>query len=111
MEDPGGLVTVMSFGSRRCSRCGHEIEPSAPRRGEVWLRVDSGKLYVITEEYGDGRSKIYGSAERLHPRGAQGCDPAADCAVWPDAVKRGDWIRTDGVEPTFQDTEAHAKKV
>ncbi len=81
--------------SATCRRCGLVIDPPAPQVGEVWLRVDTRLLYVITEEWGPHR--IYGTAERLHPRGAQGCDPQWQSAVWHDAVNRGEWVKVEGM--------------
>ena len=81
-----------------CPRCGVPLYPTPPQLGETWLRVDTGKLYVVTEL---PRKEVpWASAERLHPRGQQGCDPTWQCAMWPEAVRRGEWIRVDMTETT-----------
>lgn len=81
-----------------CPRCNHDLSVNAPKRGEVWLRADTRKLYVITQEWYDGYpGSQYATGERLHPRGMQGCDPEYKCALWRDAVMRGDWIKVEGM--------------
>ncbi len=77
-----------------CPRCGNPLDAPLPQVDEVWLRVDTRKLYVVTRDAG---STAYATAERLHPRGPQGCDPEYMCAMWRDAVRRGEWIKVEGM--------------
>ena len=79
-----------------CPRCGLTIEQIEPKVGEVWLRTDKRKLYVVVHER-EEQSRPYAVAERLHPRGPQGCDPYALCAMWPDVIRRGEWIKVEGM--------------
>lgn len=75
-----------------CPRCKLDLTMPEPKVGQTWLRVDTRKLYVVTVEW---KHASYATAERLHPRGPQGCDPTWQSAIWPNAVRAGEWILID----------------
>jgi hypothetical protein len=83
----------------RCPRCHLDLtlDTHEPKRGEVWLLVESGLLYEVTREYERRDGGLYGTAERLHPRGPQGCDPQHMLAMWPASVRAGEWVRVRNV--------------
>jgi hypothetical protein len=84
----------------RCPCCDLDLTPKTPRVGEVWMRVESGVLYRITEEYRAKDSGFYGGAERIRPP-RQGCDLTFMAAVWPSDVNNGDWLRV--MNPSSED--------
>lgn len=61
-------------------------------KGEVWLRVVNGHLYRVTEEPRQQTGGWYGTAERIRPPQA-GCDIGYMSAIWPDSIRKGQWIR------------------
>jgi len=54
--------------------------------GEVWLYVEDGVLYRITEAVEAGR--IYAIA-----KSCSAFDARATMAMWPDRVRDGSWVR------------------
>ena len=86
-----------------CPRCGLVWTEQTPQVGEVWLRLDTRKLYVVTLADGAG-SRPYATGERLHPRGPQGCDPDWSCALWRDQIRQGKWIKVEA-PPTRGDSD------
>jgi hypothetical protein len=80
---------------KNCPRCDMDLDPSLyAQEGEVWLRMDTRKLYRVTKSFSRERGG-FAVAERLDPRGPQGCDPEWESAIYPDMVKRGGWVRVD----------------
>lgn len=90
---------------KNCPRCGLDLlGGEEPKVGEVWLRTDTRKLYVVTLAHGDG-ARPYATAERMHPRGPQGCDPEWACAMWTDKVRAGQWIKVEGMAVEKRSTD------
>lgn len=76
-----------------CPRCGVSLDPPMPKVGEVWLRVDTGRLYEIVGKQSDGAP--YWVADRMHPRGPQGCDTEWKVGIYRDGVLLGKWLRVE----------------
>jgi len=81
---------------KQCPRCACPLDVPEPQVGEIWLRVDTRKLYAVVDRYKNAAGN-YAMVERLHPRGVQGCDPEGLCAMWPNAVGSGEWIKVEGM--------------
>lgn len=68
------------------------VAPDLPRAGEVWLRVDTGHLYLM-QERSNREGYPYRGCWRLGAPEDYGCDPSVKCATWDSAVRHGEWIR------------------
>ena len=65
-----------------------------PKVGEIWLRVETGHMYRITETYRHNGSGYYGGAVRVRPPQA-GCDTTYEIAVWPSHVYDGSLLKIE----------------
>jgi hypothetical protein len=70
----------------------HSWKPrDLPRKGEIWLRLESGMLYEMRERDPAGQWRA------CHRVGAPEFDYEPDttvhCACWDSAVRMGEWVR------------------
>ena len=90
-----------------CPRCGLSDITEMPQPGEVWLRVETGHLYIIEHEAKAMPGGFYGGARRIRPP-QQGCDVQWKAAVWNGDVERGEWIKVQN--PSAEDLRASENK-